>query len=302
MGLLAPYVAITTSPHLSPLSAELLATALTHAIYFWLPSILLVMVPPFLVQFSNYGIRLQKIQPSTPPPSLPSLFPSANVVIKNQFFGLVIQAFFHLVHVRITGRQPYHLILSDTTSSTSSDIINFAFWTRIARDVALTIPLTETFFYFSHRLLHSHALKIPGVGKFNLYKTFHSIHHSFTSPTGLAAQYSHPLEWVLSIWLPVFVAGWLVGTSLEGVLATLAVVEAGSVKLHGGWDWEVSGVGEVEGEKGELGGRGRSREGMEGKKRLTGARRHDRHHEKGGKAGGFGTFWWGWDWVFRSEA
>jgi fatty acid hydroxylase domain-containing protein 2 len=52
--------------------------------------------------------------------------------------------------------------------------------------------IREVTFYYSHRLLHA------GV----FYKYIHKQHHEFTSPIGISAMYCHPVEHVISNYLP----------------------------------------------------------------------------------------------------
>lgn len=50
--------------------------------------------------------------------------------------------------------------------------------------IALFFVLEDAWHYFAHRLLH-HRL---------LYKHIHKLHHEFSAPFGLAAEYAHPIE------------------------------------------------------------------------------------------------------------
>lgn len=54
----------------------------------------------------------------------------------------------------------------------------------MAWQVLLFMVMEDTFHYFAHRLLH--------YGPF--YRNIHKIHHQFSAPFGLAAEYAHPAE------------------------------------------------------------------------------------------------------------
>jgi len=65
-------------------------------------------------------------------------------------------------------------------------------WTTILRDLSIYFLCQEVGFYFSHLLLHRPFL----------YSRVHKIHHEFRAPTALAAEYAHPVEFVLSNIIP----------------------------------------------------------------------------------------------------
>ena len=58
-----------------------------------------------------------------------------------------------------------------------------AIWT-IAYQVAIFFVLEDTWHYWTHRLLHWGPL----------YKNIHKIHHQYSAPFGLAAEYASPIE------------------------------------------------------------------------------------------------------------
>ncbi|GAA5859694.1 hypothetical protein JCM5296_004482 [Sporobolomyces johnsonii] len=59
-----------------------------------------------------------------------------------------------------------------------------SFWREMVPQIALFFFLEDTWHYFSHRLLHHRSL----------YKHIHKLHHEFSAPFGLAAEYAHPIE------------------------------------------------------------------------------------------------------------
>jgi len=50
--------------------------------------------------------------------------------------------------------------------------------------IAIFFVMEDTFHYWAHRLLHWGPL----------YKNIHKIHHQYSAPFGLAAEYAHPAE------------------------------------------------------------------------------------------------------------
>lgn len=92
--------------------------------------------------------------------------------------------------------------------------------------------LCEDFaFHVMHRLMHK--------WKF-LYQTVHKIHHQYTQPVGFSAEYSHPLEYILTGVVPSSLPLLILGPSnvhlatvlLGAVLRTFEVVDA-----HSGYDF-----------------------------------------------------------------
>ncbi|TFK47480.1 C-4 methyl sterol oxidase [Heliocybe sulcata] len=62
--------------------------------------------------------------------------------------------------------------------------VPFPSWKLMAPQIFLFFVFEDIFHYFSHQLLHQ------GV----FYKHIHKIHHKYSAPFGLAAEYAHPAE------------------------------------------------------------------------------------------------------------
>lgn len=62
--------------------------------------------------------------------------------------------------------------------------VPFPPWYKIAYQVAIFFVLEDTWHYWSHRALHWGPL----------YKNIHKIHHQYSAPFGLAAEYASPIE------------------------------------------------------------------------------------------------------------
>ncbi|GAA5990616.1 hypothetical protein JCM5350_001328 [Sporobolomyces pararoseus] len=59
-----------------------------------------------------------------------------------------------------------------------------SFFREMVPQIALFFVLEDAWHYFSHRLLHHRSI----------YKHIHKLHHEFSAPFGLAAEYAHPIE------------------------------------------------------------------------------------------------------------
>ena len=62
--------------------------------------------------------------------------------------------------------------------------VPFPSWKQQAMQVAIFFVFEDMFHFFAHRALHWGPL----------YKHIHKIHHKYSAPFGLAAEYAHPAE------------------------------------------------------------------------------------------------------------
>lgn len=69
-----------------------------------------------------------------------------------------------------------------------STTVPFPPWWKMAYQIAIFFVLEDTWHYWLHRLMHE--------SKF-LYKNVHKIHHKYSAPFGLAAEYASPVEVML---------------------------------------------------------------------------------------------------------
>lgn len=56
----------------------------------------------------------------------------------------------------------------------------------------LSVHIEDAVFVFTHRLLHSKLL----------YKRIHKLHHTYTMPIGICAEYAHPIEFIFGNSIP----------------------------------------------------------------------------------------------------
>lgn len=136
-------------------------------------------------------------------------------------------------------------------------------------------PLTNSFHYWAHRALHWGPL----------YKKIHKLHHAFSAPFGLAAEYAHPLEILIlgtgTIGGPIL---WCLASKGNLHIATmyiwiiLRLFQA--VDAHSGYDfpWSLRTFLPF----------------------WSGADHHDYHHSN--FVGCYSTSFRLWDWVFGTEA
>lgn len=110
-------------------------------------------------------------------------------------------------------------------------------WTRIYTDVGayplwwlplsvlLCLMIHDTWFYWTHRLMHHPTL----------FKPIHAVHHASRQPTAWAAMSFHPWEALTGVFvIPVLV--FIVPLHVGAVLAVLLIMTVMGVTNHMGWE------------------------------------------------------------------
>ncbi|XP_043218286.1 fatty acid hydroxylase domain-containing protein 2-like isoform X1 [Amphibalanus amphitrite] len=92
-------------------------------------------------------------------------------------------------------------------------------------EIAVCLLVEEVAFYYSHRLLHSPRL----------YKKIHKWHHEWTSPISITALYAHPLEHVLSNYLPPFLGVLLLGSHVATAWLWFSMALLSTINAHSGY-------------------------------------------------------------------
>jgi sterol desaturase/sphingolipid hydroxylase (fatty acid hydroxylase superfamily) len=94
-------------------------------------------------------------------------------------------------------------------------------WYVLPFQIVMVLSIEEILFYSVHRLLH-----VP-----KLYKRIHKTHHQWVAPVAIAAQYAHPLEQLLSNYLPIMISGYLAGLNwiCMNIWITMATVNSACV-------------------------------------------------------------------------
>jgi sterol desaturase/sphingolipid hydroxylase (fatty acid hydroxylase superfamily) len=129
------------------------------------------------------------------------------------------------------------------------------------------LVVNDTGFYWAHRLLHA----VPF-----LYKHIHKKHHTFITPIGFSAEYSHPIEGLVANGLPTVGGALIMGSHLYLFVAWLVFRMIETVDAHSGYELPFSPFHML-----------RSIQG--------GADRHDFHHSH--NTGCYGALFTFWDWV-----
>ncbi|RPB23126.1 putative C-4 methyl sterol oxidase Erg25 [Terfezia boudieri ATCC MYA-4762] len=152
--------------------------------------------------------------------------------------------------------------------------VPFPAWTTIAYQVAIFFVLEDAWHYWFHRLFHW--------GPF--YKYIHKIHHTYSAPFGLAAEYASPIEVMMlgfgTVGIPIV---WCAMTGNLHVLTmyiwiVLRLFQA--IDAHSGYEfpWSLHHFLPF----------------------WAGAEHHDVHHEK--FVGNFASSFRWWDYMLDTEA
>jgi len=108
--------------------------------------------------------------------------------------------------------------------------VPFPAWFTIAYQVVICLIIEDFFHYVAHRLLHTSFL----------YKNIHKMHHEYTAPVGLAAEYAHPIEQL------ILGTGTFVGPMLFSLLGEFHIITMfcwisvrlwQAVEAHSGFDF-----------------------------------------------------------------
>ncbi|KAJ2078905.1 C-4 sterol methyl oxidase [Coemansia sp. RSA 988] len=104
-------------------------------------------------------------------------------------------------------------------------------WQEMAMQIAVFFVLEDLWHYWIHRLFHWGPL----------YRAVHKVHHEFSAPFGMTAEYAHPLETVLfglgTIGGPVLYCVYLGSVHAVTMLTWITLRLFQAVDAHSGYDF-----------------------------------------------------------------
>jgi len=128
--------------------------------------------------------------------------------------------------------------------------------------------IEDFMFYWGHRLLHTEWL----------YKNIHSIHHTYSAPFGIAAEYAHPIE-TMFLGLATMMGPALYGPHLLTLWIYLVLRSFQTVECHSGYDLPISPNRWLP--------------------FYGGAEHHDLHHQR--HSGNYASSFKIWDYIFGTD-
>eukprot|EP01100_Stratorugosa_tubuloviscum_P011736 TRINITY_DN5319_c0_g1_i1.p1 TRINITY_DN5319_c0_g1~~TRINITY_DN5319_c0_g1_i1.p1 ORF type:complete len:277 (-),score=80.07 TRINITY_DN5319_c0_g1_i1:46-876(-) len=181
-----------------------------------------------------------------------------------------------------------HLLISQFIFQWPSLYLTFPLFTKFGLILSSTLPsifdiffhiflilLCEDFlFYWSHRFLHHPSI----------YKYIHKQHHEFKVSIGIASEYAHPIESIISNVIPFLSGPILVGFLTNKLhiftwLLWISLRITETIDAHSGYTFPFSPFSLLP---------------FQG-----GVERHDFHHSQ--NVGSYGSFFCFWDWIMGTD-
>lgn len=100
----------------------------------------------------------------------------------------------------------------------------------VFRDLAVAALMNDTLFYWGHRMLHHKSI----------YKYVHKQHHQFKVTIGIACEYAHPVEDVISNIIPTLSGCLLMGSHILVFWLWLAIALTFTIDAHSGYSFLIS--------------------------------------------------------------
>jgi len=186
-------------------------TELIQVVFFWVFGFLFLAIPKRWPKFA----QRHRLQPAEKQPRQAEIDHCIRTVFRNQ----LVFSIFHLLLVAVSVVFNYN--------SEYRFHPNFPPITGFVRDVILCVLIREILFYYSHRLLHHPYFYAP----------IHKVHHRFTAPMALAAQYAHPVEHFFANILPIVLPPKLLNVHIVTWWFFLAIELIETTTVHSGFDF-----------------------------------------------------------------
>jgi len=189
----------------------MIGTLIVQLTAFYLPCFIYMSLPTLAPAFSER----HKLQKQEKQPTGDQIRDALFVVLRNQAMGVGLQ-YLLLLLAQYRG-EPSRLDISPELPS----LIIFV------RDLFIALIVREALFYYSHRLFHMKRL----------YPYIHKVHHRFTAPIALSAQYAHPVEHLIANILPIVLPCMLLRTHILTFWVFLIGMLLETSTVHSGYDF-----------------------------------------------------------------
>jgi fatty acid hydroxylase domain-containing protein 2 len=156
-------------------------------------------------------LRRYKIQPNTNEP-----------VNTKKLTNVVLSVLFNQIFVGIPFAIFSYYLLKFRGIPNVRELPTFH-WVLI--ELGICIIVEEFGFYYSHRLLHNKLI----------YKHIHKQHHLWQSPVAITAIYAHPIEYIFSNILPVFLGVLICGSHIATAWFWFTIALLSTLNAHSGY-------------------------------------------------------------------
>ncbi|KZV99527.1 sterol desaturase [Exidia glandulosa HHB12029] len=187
---------------------EFVGTQLVSVVFFWTLATTFLLLDTYLPEFS----ARHKLQDPGNSPSRYDVIACLRVVAQNQLMGTAA-----LAGALYLSGKPGPFSFSPALPT----------WTELGRDLALCVLLREVLFYYSHRALHHRFV----------YAKVHKLHHRFTAPIALAAQYAHPIEHFVANIAPIAIPPQMLRVHIVTMWTFVALELVTATVVHSGYDF-----------------------------------------------------------------
>ncbi|KAG8720329.1 hypothetical protein FRC08_000557 [Ceratobasidium sp. 394] len=189
-------------------SIELCGTVGVQLLFFYVPVLAFSALSAFAPKFAYR----HQLQPREKPPSREDVLKCFRVVAANQAMATAL-------HVTLLWAAPRG---SDYRFDEKLPSLS-----EVARDIFACVLMREVAFYYSHRILHSRLF----------YARIHKLHHQFTAPFALAAQYAHPIEHLVANVIPISLPPRIMHSHIIVFWLFLAIELMETAIVHSGFDF-----------------------------------------------------------------
>eukprot|EP00182_Erythrolobus_australicus_P006982 CAMPEP_0185839752 /NCGR_PEP_ID=MMETSP1353-20130828/15097_1 /TAXON_ID=1077150 /ORGANISM="Erythrolobus australicus, Strain CCMP3124" /LENGTH=313 /DNA_ID=CAMNT_0028538967 /DNA_START=42 /DNA_END=983 /DNA_ORIENTATION=+ len=188
----------------SPAMLKTVVTFGLHELFYWGSYV------PFFVMDQIPALRRWKIQPDVVNTGV-TQWKCAKLIIMNHLAVVLPLVFLS------------HLFEGAGSLQADAELPTLA---TIALQVLVCFVIEDFLFYWGHRALHTRLL----------YRLVHHVHHEFSAPLGLAAEYAHPVE-VIFLGMATVVGPLLVNAHIITTWVYLFLRCLQTVECHSGYDF-----------------------------------------------------------------
>jgi sterol desaturase/sphingolipid hydroxylase (fatty acid hydroxylase superfamily) len=195
----------------SKLEIEVGGTIIVQLLTFYLPCVIYMSIPYIAPKFS----MRHKLQKAEKQPTVDQIWDALRVVLRNNAMAVAIQI--GLIYQAMKAGRPDSFDMSLELPSLPI----------MARDLFISLIIREALFYYSHRLFHTKRL----------YPYIHKVHHRFTAPCALAAQYAHPVEHIVANLIPIVLPPMALHSHIVTFWIFLSMMLIETSTVHSGYNF-----------------------------------------------------------------